>query len=575
MSQRHVITAILVLLAAAGTVAAQADDAPPDPVLQALLDELDRTMTLQLADLQRPYQVQFTVADRTTHRIGAAFGAVQRSDTDRQRVFRGRVRVGSPELDNTGFAGDGGRRRRGGGRGGAVPLPLEDDYTAIRHAIWQATDRDYKQAVEELTRKRAYMEDKRLGDRPADFAPAEPTVALGSPVHVAVDHALWEQRLRSVSARFAEHPHLQDGEVDLTVEVVNRHIVTSEGTRVRCGEAEIRLALTARTQADDGDVLADGRVYLARSPAELPTVEELLAEVDAVAARLAAARQAPVLEDYAGPVLLEGVASPQLFHAMLGRGLAGQVDPVGTGRRRFRGTQNLERQLGKQILPESFTIRDDPTSPTCEGQPLAGHYRFDLEGMPAQPVHLVVEGRLVNMAMSRTPTARLSGSNGHGRLGSGESVQAGIGCLYVEADGGLDLEALRARLLEEAADQGLEYALRITALDEDGGGMDLAAMRRFMQGGGDPMLRDPIYVYKVFVEDGHEEPVRGCEFGRFSVRDLEDIVATGLTPVVYNHVVGGPPVSVIAPAIILEEAELGSIEQERDRLPLLPAPHAR
>ena len=38
---------------------------------------------------------------------------------------------------------------------------------------------------------------------------------------------------------------------------------------------------------------------------------------------------------------------------------------------------------------------------------------------------------------------------------------------------------------------------------------------------------------------------------------------------------GGAPRSIISPALLLEQLELGEIEQELEKLPLLDAPHTR
>ena len=93
-------------------------------------------------------------------------------------------------------------------------------------------------------------------------------------------------------------------------------------------------------------------------------------------------------------------------------------------------------------------------------------------------------------------------------------------------------------------------------------------------------LGDPVFVYKVYVDDGREEMVRGCEFGPIKVRDLKDIIAAGNTPTVYNYIgmgMGGttPPSSIIAPAVLFEELELNKIEQEHDKLPILKPPITR
>jgi hypothetical protein len=204
----------------------------------------------------------------------------------------------------------------------------------------------------------------------------------------------------------------------------------------------------------------------------------------------------------------------------------------------------------------------------------------DGEGVEAQRVDVVSDGRLQAMLMSRTPTRDFKESNGHGRSAGAGRTRAAVGCLFVEAADGLADEELMDALLEAVDDQGLEYGLRVTSIGTSGGGANLPAALRGMarmQGGfgGGGAMGDPIGVYKVYL-DGRQEPVRGCEFGSVDVGTLKDIIAAGRTPVVYNTGSAmGSASSFVAPAVLFEELELFMIEEELQRLPIMDAPHQR
>ncbi|MBI4880461.1 MAG: hypothetical protein HY812_12500 [Planctomycetes bacterium] len=568
--------------------AAGEEAAADDPLLRALAAELERSLNMRLEGLEPPYFIQYVVDDSEARQMSAAWGALASSDRDRARVLSVEVRVGSYQLDNTNFSGGGGQgfsgraRGRGFGRmGGAAPLPLDDDEAAIRHAIWLATDGPYKRAVETLTDKRAFLKERESEERPPDFAPAAPVVQVEPRAAFEMDVPAWEDRLRRLSAVFAEFRGIQDSSVRLTASAGNRILLNSEGSRLRTGAARAVLTITARAQADDGERLADRLVYVARTAAALPDLETLLADARGMAARLVAQAQAPILADYTGPVLFDDVAAPQLFRQLLAAGLAAQPDPVGEGRRRFRAGESLEKSLGKRVLPDSFRVVDDPSQAALGARFLAGHYLFDEEGVPAKRVDLVLEGSLKDLLASRVPSKAKAASNGHGR----RSGQAGIGCLFIEAAEGRPQEELKQALIAAARDQGLEFALRVSSLGaaEGGAAEALAAMfgaagqgRRGAAEGGAGVLADPVRVVKVYVEDGREEPVRGCEFGEVDLKVLKDILAAGDQPVVHNEEgVFGPASSVIAPAVLLEELELYPIEAEPTRKPLIAAPHAR
>ena len=598
MNIQKTLSAILMILSFLGTatrVSAQDDPPVEDPVMRALADELARSMTLELEDLGRPYFIEYAVDDTETLTISANFGAIVSSDQDKARRLVSRVRVGSYELDNTNFSGGGrgmgGRFRRGGGgggggggRGGAggSPLPIEDSYTAIRQAIWSATDAAYKAAVEQLTQKQAFMADRDTSGRPHDFSQAEPLIAIEPKAEQVFDAQMWEENLRELSARFLDSERITESDVDLQVTATNDYLVNSEGTRQRTGRNRALLTVSAAGRTADGARLADREEFFATTPEQLPTLEMLQEGVNGLIQRLEAALDAPVLDDYTGPVLLDSLAAPQMFLALLGDGLGGRAEPVGAGRRRASGAESLDRLLGRRIMPRFMQVYDDPRAELLGETLLAGSYQIDDEGVPAKRVSIVESGKLVGMAMSRSPTEEFSGSNGHGRGGRG-APSASIGCLYVEASKGQSDADLKEALLEMAADQGLAFGLRISSLRGNNPG-SVEDMRAFFmarqQGGSGPTLPDPILIHKVYVEDGREVRVRSAEFGDLSVGTLKEILIAGSTPAVYNSFGGGGgganvPTSVIAPAILFEELDLYRIDQELVKGPLLEAPGSR
>jgi hypothetical protein len=298
-----------------------------------------------------------------------------------------------------------------------------------------------------------------------------------------------------------------------------------------------------------------------------------------LADRLGAASQASILEDYTGPVLVEGLAAGQFFRQLLAQGLAAQIDPVGSVRR--SDSEGLESKLGKRILPVTFHIYDDPTQSQFQDTQLSGHYLFDEEGISPERVEIVTDGKLNGMVTSRTPTKFFAKSNGHGRRGGGSSANPAIGCLYIESNKGASPEELKQELIDAADAEGLKFGLRVTNLQNRSAGLPGFAGGFGRRGGGigggpGRIVGDPISIYKVYVADGREEPVRGCEFVGLDVRNLRRIIAAGKDQTAHNTFGGtAPPSSVIAPAVLVEEVELARIKQEAEKKPVLAAPHAR
>jgi hypothetical protein len=341
------------------------------------------------------------------------------------------------------------------------------------------------------------------------------------------------------------------------------------------------VVLRAEILTDDGERVSDRVVLVADAPGNLPSEAALLADVDGLAARLTRVKSGSRLKEYSGPVLFDGVAAPQLFHALLGRGVAAQPGDAGGGRRRMSEGESLDKLLGKRVLPASFRVFDDPTTVKHNGVFLAGNYEFDDEGVKPIRVDLVQGGKFVGFVSSRTPTAQTTASNGHGRGG-----RAAIGNLFVEASDGVDDGALRKKLLETAKEQGLTHALRVNSFSAVNPGAGLAALLRGGRGGrgggqgaagarGASGLPDPLVVTKIFVEDGREEPLRALELDGVNIASLKEILAAGSTHAVWNTGGGAAAASVIAPAVILETVSVYGVEATAERKPVLPAPSAR
>ena len=70
-------------------------------------------------------------------------------------------------------------------------------------------------------------------------------------------------------------------------------------------------------------------------------------------------------------------------------------------------------RIGLRVMSESFSVSDTPSLQQFAGRPVPGAYEVDDEGVPAQDVPLVENGRLVMLLTNRTPNRNLPESNGH------------------------------------------------------------------------------------------------------------------------------------------------------------------
>lgn len=550
----------LVLALVAGAVLPRAWAADDDAAIKAMGAEMARTtQRLQMDGIAPPYFVQYVLDDDENWTCQASFGALMSEGSGGSATVGADIRVGDYDLDNTNFV----RGRSLTGGIGRVTAPADLDPDALQHRLWLATDQMYKRAIEDLAAKKAWLQSNNVPDRPVDLIPAgTPMVLLEERLSLDVDRDSLQDLARQLSARFRDAPAIQDSDVYIQAEVSHRTLMNNEGTLVRSASRSIRLAVVASTQAVDGMPIGDAITHYGRTAADLPDAATLTAEVDRLIERLSSRVTAERAEEYIGPVLFEGDAACLVMMELLAERLSYPDEPVGAS---GAGTP-FKNRLKKRVTPPFLHVLDDPTIRTFAGAPLLGAYAVDDDGVAAEAVHLVEEGRLKNWYMSRIPTRAITDSNGHSRGGKG-----GPACLFVRSENTLAPDALRAELLRVAREQELPYAIRVAAIARaDVGVSGARAGGGFSNGNID--LSPPISAWRVYL-DGHEEPIRGGDWQGVTLRSLRDIYVTGEDSHVFNGRRRGALLSIVCPSLLIEEIEIKKPEDQERRRPYLDHPH--
>jgi predicted Zn-dependent protease len=546
------------LLAAAGllavSLAASAQSAPQptradaekDPVLKAMLTELDRSKAqLQLKDVAKPFFIQYRIEEVDKFETNAQFGATTGSQHNHGRVARVTVRVGDYKTDSSGEKGD-----------GAIQLEtLDDDAIALRTALWMATDQAYKNALSAYAQKQAALKQVETPPQADDFSQEKPIIRLDELLRLKVDEQAWEARVardtglyRTDSTVKASQHDVQYSMGNFAALVKTTWLVTSEGAIVRKSEADYQESFAVGTQAADGMSLARSYVTNGNALKDLDSSDAFAQHAVSLIASLADLRKAPLVEEeYHGPLLMSSDAAADTMATLVASAVTATRPKLGT---EARTNGPFASSFHARVLPQFLDVVDDPGLKSYDGKGLVGAYDVDDEGVPAQVVKLVVAGQLENFLLGREPVRDFPQSNGHGRAGITGPPKPSIGVLQVTSENGLTDQQLNSRLLESASHRGLKDVYYVSTM-------------------GDKLT--PRMLYRVG-PDGKRELVRGAIFDDLDQRALRaDVVAAGKQLWVGNYL-GEIPETVLAPALLFDDVTIRRANMKNDKLPFYPPP---
>jgi predicted Zn-dependent protease len=528
-------------------------DAEKDPVLKAMLEELDRSMSqLQLPGFAKPFFIQYRIEEIEDFSTKAEFGASEGSQRAHQRIVRVTVRVGDYKADSSGGRGDGALQLAG----------LDDDPIALRSALWSATDTAYKSALAAYAQKQAALKQVQTPPQAEDFSHEKALISLAPPIALKIDTDDWAQRVARASGLYRKDLVARAGEGNVEYSTAEFHgrvtttwLVSSDGIIVRKPAEEYQEALGVGTQAADGMRLDRSYASTGSSLKDLDAPEVFEKRALELIASLADLRKAPLVEEeYHGPLLLSADAGANTLRGLLAGGVTATRPKLGT---EARTNGPFASSLHAQVLPEFISVVDDPGLKTYNGKGLIGAYDVDEEGVVAQTVKLVTAGRLESYLVGREPVRDFPQSNGHGRAGITGAARPSIGVLKIEAEKGaanrLSSDELNSKLLAMAEDRGLKSVYYVQTL---GGEMT------------------PRLLYRMNV-DGSHELVRGAVLGDIDQRALRSSVAAAGKELFVANYFGDVPQTVIAPALLLEDATVRRANEKNEKLPYYSPPESQ
>jgi TldD protein len=180
---------------------------------------------------------------------------------------------------------------------------------------------------------------------------------------------------------------------------------------------------------------------------------------------------------------------------------------------------------------------------------LVGAYAVDDEGVAAQPVDVVTDGKLQSYLTDRTPIRDYPESNGHGRAAVAQAAHSQQGVMIFKSNAPLSAEKMNARLVAMAKEQSRD----VYAVETLGG----------------PLA--PRLLYLVH-PDGSRQLVRGAVFDELDNRSLRsDIIAAGDDEYVANSLTA-VPTTTIAPSLLFDDIEVKRATEEQQKLPYYAPP---
>lgn len=566
-------------------------------IMQAMKDELNRNIEqLRLENLDDPFYIAFTLGDVELTYVGASLGSIINYKTEKFRTQNTDLLVGDYQRAGNNYIDANVLYRRSP----SVDVPIDDDYTGIRKVFWKTADSEYKFAASQLQSKISAINNQNIPEKELkipDFLKQDAVTIEISGQNLSYDINAWKKIARDVSAVFINFPEIMESHVSVYFYNAYINFYNSEGSELRYPLTYAAVLITAETLAEDGQKIFDHIHHYSVDPDRLPELEELKKHAGFIAGKLTELRTAPVFNDYyIGPVLLQEQAVSEYFLSRVFNaptGLVARRVPIFQNERiksvlGERGERNrLELRHNRRIMDRSITIVSDPLVSEYNNIKLVGHYPVDAEAVVPKRTVLVEEGILKNFLTNRVPNQISEQSNGSRRIALRHrniSGQTAPGVIFVSSDNIMSDHELKNELIRIAKYEDLDYALIVRKFEYSVSERTFES-RSVVSG---DVMSTPVYIYKVDLNDGSEQILRGAEIEGLNIRSLNRIVACSDNEFVYNAKLSqfsqfsnrgffhGIPVSVINPAgILFQEVEVRQASFSTQRPPVVRSPLAK
>ncbi len=501
------------------------------------------------------YHLRFNVRDRYGVTIASSSGALTASKVDEDRSLIPSYRIGDPMSDFL------------IGLRLSIPAPIlvpfGIDSASFAEVIREGCNRFLVERIRNAPLRSQDIADLYAGKLPV-FTSA-PVVNFKQELDrkklSAEEIAAWENRVKRISEQFMADTLILQGRAKFSYEDLRFYCVASDGSAIVENRRYARLLISGIVNSVQGSYPVLDKSYFAFSPDQLPSDSVVTHDVAGMMQTLRELSQAEPADSYEGPAILSGQVAAVFFHEILGHRLE-------SFKHRNKVTsKTLAARIGDQLLPESFSVEDNPTIDSLNGVLLSGGYQFDEEGVRAERAELIKGGVLTGFLTTRAPLPGLGESNGHARAEWGQLPESRQSNLIVTCENLCSDEELRDRLKREIVKQRKPFGYFVKRVS---GGVTSDYVYSV-----DAFSVTPQLIYRVYPDNRPDELVQGVKLIGTPLTSLTGILATGVSKGIFNGMCGSKsgwiPVSAISPSLLIERVELQRSSVKPDGF-ILPRP---
>jgi len=502
---------------------------------RAMKDEMNRALKeLRLPGNERPYYVAYWLSDLYSFSAEAALGEVYaRQDNPSPSLRVGSIlKIGNDEKNNTGYYNYD-RSWRYVNEGSAPA-----SYEGIRQVLWYNSNQLYLEAIEQYKEKEAYRRRKNIKELLPDVVPAPQATYLEEiPAWQQPDRAQLNQWVQKVSAWGKEIPFLEYFNIEAVKTQRNCYYLNSRGGKGQLAYRMYTCWIDAYFRQPDGyPEHLQTQVFLKDFSA--PELERAEKEIKKFMEQVKGLYGAPEAEVYVGPVLYKPNAAVRLLKMLLLSDMKNIVPWWNNEADDDRTASVLRKKIGMRVMSPGINLYDRPTLRTYEGIELRTFNAIDNEGVAAEDLTVVSNGKLQQLPLSQRPldSAKEHKSNGHALLDN-EGGREDLSTVFLEADAPLTEDQLKEKLLVRCKELELPYCY----------------------------IAEGDFFRRVYTQDGHEEWVIGLREQDLSQRSLRDILAVGTDAKLLDR-------STVVPSLLVDEIELMPEGRQPPRQPFIAKP---